>query len=44
MQPVNDLYESLKNKAEEIHIIGDAKEARKALEAINEGAEIGLAI
>ena len=44
MQPVNDLYESLKNKIDEIHVIGDAKEPRKAIEAIYEGAEIGLAI
>jgi 2,4-dienoyl-CoA reductase (NADPH2) len=44
MQPVNDLHESLKDKVKEIHIIGDAKEPRKAIEAIYEGAEIGLAV
>jgi 2,4-dienoyl-CoA reductase (NADPH2) len=44
MRPVDELYKSLKNKVEEIHLIGDAKDPRKAIEAIYEGAEIGLAI
>ena len=44
MRPVDELYESLKNKVAEIHLIGDAKDPRKAIEAIYEGAEIGLAI
>jgi len=41
---VNDLSEKLKGKVAEIHVIGDAKEPRKALEAIHEGAEIARKI
>jgi 2-enoate reductase len=44
MQPVNELYDSLKNNVKEIHLIGDAKEPRKCLEAIYEGAKIGREI
>lgn len=42
MQPNNALYEVLKHKVEEIHLIGDSKDPRKALDAIREGAEAGL--
>jgi 7beta-hydroxy-3-oxochol-24-oyl-CoA 4-desaturase len=41
---VDPLSEKLKGKVGEVHVIGDAKQARKALEAIAEGAEIGRAI
>ncbi|MBL7174524.1 MAG: FAD-dependent oxidoreductase [Desulfobacteraceae bacterium] len=44
MQPVNELYDSLKNNVKEIHLIGDAKEPRKCLEAMYEGAKIGREI
>lgn len=37
-KPVNDLAERLKGKVPEIYVIGDAKEARTALEATHEGA------
>ena len=40
--PVNGLYEQLKDSGMEIHLIGDAKETRKAFEAIQEGLEIAL--
>ncbi len=42
--PVNDLYEQLKNSGMEVHLIGDAKQARKAFEAIQEGLETALKI
>lgn len=38
---VDELSEKIKDKVAEVYIIGDAKEPRKALEAIAEGAEIG---
>lgn len=44
VKPVNDLAEQLKGKVAEIHLIGDVKEPRLALDAIQEGAEIGLQI
>jgi 2,4-dienoyl-CoA reductase (NADPH2) len=44
MQSANELYESLKDTVKEIHLIGDAKEPRKCLEAIYEGAKIGREI
>lgn len=40
--PVNSLYEQLKKSGMEVHLIGDAKETRKAFEAIQEGLEIAL--
>ncbi len=43
-KPVNFLYEQIKNRVEEIHLIGDAKTPRKALEAVAEGLEAGRAI
>lgn len=39
--PVNDLAESVEEKIREIHVIGDAKQPGKALEAIAAGAMIG---
>ncbi|MBW1829924.1 MAG: FAD-dependent oxidoreductase, partial [Deltaproteobacteria bacterium] len=41
---VNNLSEVLKEKAYEIHVIGDAKRPRTILEAIAEGAEIARTI
>jgi 2,4-dienoyl-CoA reductase (NADPH2) len=43
-KPVNSLYEQIKGRVEEIHLIGDAKTPRKALEAVAEGLEAGRAI
>mgnify|MGYP001143879045 CR=1 FL=1 len=40
----NKLFEALKEKVSEIFIIGDAKEPRKALDAIHEGAAIARGI
>ncbi len=41
---VDTLSDKLKDKVAEIYVIGDAKEPRKALEAIAEGAEIARKI
>ena len=41
---VNYLNDMIKGKVAEVHVIGDAKEPRKALEAIAEGADIARAI
>lgn len=43
-QPVDGLYTELLELGKEIHIIGDSKSPRKALEAIAEGAVVGRAI
>ena len=40
---INDLESQLKDKVE-VHVIGDAKEPRKALEAIFEGSQVALKI
>jgi 2,4-dienoyl-CoA reductase (NADPH2) len=42
--PVNSLYDQIKNQVREIHMIGDAKSPRKALEAVAEGLEVGRTI
>jgi 2,4-dienoyl-CoA reductase-like NADH-dependent reductase (Old Yellow Enzyme family)/thioredoxin reductase len=42
--PENQLYEALKNKVPAIHLVGDAKGVRKALEAIEEGFLAGLTV
>jgi len=39
--PVIDLFAELKLIAPEIHVIGDCKTPRDALEAMHEGAELG---
>ncbi|HDM75745.1 MAG TPA: FAD-dependent oxidoreductase, partial [Deltaproteobacteria bacterium] len=44
MEPVNKLYEKLKDSVKEIYMIGDAKEPRKAIDAIYEGAYLGSSI
>ena len=43
-ESVNPLAEDLADTVPEMHIIGDAKEPRKALEAIKEGFLAGLKI
>jgi 2,4-dienoyl-CoA reductase (NADPH2) len=40
-EPLNALYIRLEGKVPEIYLIGDAKEPRKCLEAVYEGAKIG---
>jgi 2,4-dienoyl-CoA reductase (NADPH2) len=42
--PAGELYGELKEKGMEVYLVGDAKQARKAIEAIQEGYEVGLAI
>jgi NADH dehydrogenase FAD-containing subunit len=41
---VEDLSEKIRDKVPEVHVIGDAKQPRRALEAIAEGAEVGRAV
>jgi len=43
-KPVNGLAEQLKGKVADIHVIGDAKEPRKAVNAVYEGAEVARKI
>jgi NADH dehydrogenase FAD-containing subunit len=43
-RPVQSLYAAIGDKVTEVHVIGDAKEPRKALQAIAEGARVGRAI
>ena len=43
-QSVNGLYEALKDRVSEIHLIGDARSPRKVLEAVAEGLEAGRSI
>jgi pyruvate/2-oxoglutarate dehydrogenase complex dihydrolipoamide dehydrogenase (E3) component len=43
-KPVNELAEQLKGKVAEIHVIGDAKEPRKAVNAICEAAQVARQI
>ncbi|TKJ28434.1 MAG: NADH:flavin oxidoreductase [Chloroflexi bacterium B3_Chlor] len=40
----NSLYEELKDRVNELHLIGDAKRPRKAYDAMHEGFEVGMAI
>jgi hypothetical protein len=41
---VNDLSEKIKGKVAEVYVIGDAREPRKAIDAIHEAAEIARKI
>jgi 2,4-dienoyl-CoA reductase (NADPH2) len=43
-KPVISLYEKIKDRVKEIHVIGDAKSPRKALEAVAEGFAVGRMI
>jgi 2,4-dienoyl-CoA reductase (NADPH2) len=42
--PAGELYDELKEAGMEVYVVGDAKEARKASEAFQEGYEVGLEI
>jgi pyruvate/2-oxoglutarate dehydrogenase complex dihydrolipoamide dehydrogenase (E3) component len=44
MESVDKLSERLESRAAEVYVIGDAKEPRNALEAVGEGAQVGLRI
>jgi len=44
VRSLNELAEQVKGKVPEVYVIGDAKEPRKAVEAISEGAEIARKI
>jgi pyruvate/2-oxoglutarate dehydrogenase complex dihydrolipoamide dehydrogenase (E3) component len=44
IQPVDDLVDRIGGKVDEVHVIGDAKQARRLFEAIGEGRETGIAI
>lgn len=41
-KPVNDLKPQLEGKVPELHVIGDASEPRKAIDAIEEGASLAI--
>lgn len=41
---VNGLHEALREKVEELYLIGDAQEARKAMEAVHEGFLVGCQV
>jgi 2,4-dienoyl-CoA reductase (NADPH2) len=43
-KPAISLYEKIKDLVKEIHVIGDAKSPRKALEAVGEGLAVGRII
>ncbi len=43
-RPVDSLSAEIRNKVPEVHVIGQAKEECRALEAISEGAEVGRTI
>jgi len=43
-KPVNDLKPQLQGKVPELHVIGDASEPRKAIDAIEEGASVAINI
>lgn len=43
-KPVNDLKPQLEGKVPELHVIGDASEPRKAIDAIEEGASLAIKI
>jgi hypothetical protein len=44
LDSVDDLSEKIGGRVAEVHVIGDAKQPRKALEAIAEAAEVARAI
>jgi len=44
VESVEELSEKIADKVAEVYVIGDAKETRKALEAIAEGAEVARQI
>lgn len=40
----NPLEEKIRDKVSELHVIGDAREARKAIDAIFEGAQVAVSV
>ena len=42
--PLDDIYHSLQGRVKELYLIGDAREPRKAFDAIREGFETGMTI
>jgi len=44
VSPIDDLYHSLEGHVAELHIIGDAREPRRAVDALREGFETGFLI
>jgi hypothetical protein len=43
-QSFDELSQKIKDKVAEVYVVGDAKEPRKAHEAIEEGARVGRLI
>ena len=43
-KPLDDLASRIGSKVGEVHVIGDAKQARRLCEAISEGREAAMAI
>jgi hypothetical protein len=43
-KPLDELSAAVASLVDEVHVIGDAREARKALDAIEEGALLGRKI
>jgi len=43
-RPSSSLYDQIKGRVKEVHVIGDAKSPRKALEAVAEGFAVGRTI
>lgn len=43
-QPVNEIYQKLQGKVPELYLIGDAKQPRKAMDAIHEAATLAKAL
>jgi NADPH-dependent 2,4-dienoyl-CoA reductase/sulfur reductase-like enzyme len=44
IKPVDGLVDRIGNEVDEVHVIGDARRARRLFEAISEGRETGIAI
>ena len=44
IEPVNELAAEIADEVGEVHVIGDAKQARSLCEAIGEGREAAVAI
>jgi hypothetical protein len=42
--PLDSLYHASQEQVTELHLIGDAREPRKALDAIHDGLEAGMII
>ncbi|HEM62630.1 MAG TPA: FAD-dependent oxidoreductase, partial [Chloroflexi bacterium] len=44
VSPVNELYDALEGQVDQLFLIGDAREPRKAFDAIREGFEVAMAL